>query len=347
MSVKIRKKKLKNGRQSIYLDIYHNGKRQYEVLKLYLTKGNSKQERALNKEVNEMAKSIRAKREIALNAGEYGLIPKFNKNANFISFLEEFAKKQPDQNNHAKCAVNHLKKKYGKYVPFKKVNETWLEEARDYIKSQVSANTAYGYFYMIKAALKDACKKKIINSNPALNVDQVKKKDSSREYLTLDEIKMLEAVEFNRKDLKEGFIFSCYTGLRFSDLVRVKWQDIRDDKLHYTQYKTKKAEVLPLTPKAKKILEAIGRGEDDDLVFDLYTSQYGNELLKKWAKKAGVKKNISFHVARHTFATLGLTFGVDLFTISKLLGHAEIKTTQQYAKIIDATKDAAVNKFPE
>ncbi|MEP7218966.1 MAG: site-specific integrase, partial [Bacteroidota bacterium] len=113
----------------------------------------------------------------------------------------------------------------------------------------------------------------------------------------------------------------------------------------YRQKKTSRVEYLPLSAQAQKYL---GKpGEPGKCVFDLPTHAPVYHALTKWAQVAGVTKPISFHVSRHTFATLALTFGADLYTVSKLLGHASVKTTEIYGQIVDEKKRAAVELIPE
>ncbi len=107
--------------------------------------------------------------------------------------------------------------------------------------------------------------------------------------------------------------------------------------------KTRKLLYLPLSEQARRFIPSRGTKKSGDLVFDLPTFRGSNEALKHWVSKAGIDKDITFHSSRHTFATLLLTQGADLYTVSKLLGHSDIKVTQVYATIIDKKKQDAVN----
>lgn len=108
--------------------------------------------------------------------------------------------------------------------------------------------------------------------------------------------------------------------------------------------KTDEPIYLPLSDRAMKWLPKKGNAKDTDKVFDLPTTTRISIILDNWAKAAEIKKHITFHIARHSFATMMLTLDVDLYTTSKLLGHKNIATTQIYAKIIDQKKDDAVNR---
>ena len=144
-----------------------------------------------------------------------------------------------------------------------------------------------------------------------------------------------------------AYLFSCFCGLRISDIIKLQWKDVFVDRGQYrlsvSMQKTKEPIYLPLSPEALKWMPARGDKTPDDHVFDLPSPAMVNILIKPWAKAAGINKRFTFHTARHTFATMMLTLGADLYTTSKLLGHADVKMTQVYAKIINQKKDDAVN----
>lgn len=98
-----------------------------------------------------------------------------------------------------------------------------------------------------------------------------------------------------------------------------------------------------MSEQSLKWLPTKARQKETEPIFKLPTKKALNKSVKIWADEADIAKNISFHTARHTFATMMLTFGVDLYTTSKLLGHTNITTTQIYAKIVDKKKDEAIN----
>jgi integrase len=149
--------------------------------------------------------------------------------------------------------------------------------------------------------------------------------------------------------LKNAALFSAITGLRFSDIHKLVWNEVQYSELdgyfiQYRQKKTKGVEVLPISEQAFSLLGE--RKEPVEKVFDgLNYSAYLNRHLKQWVLKAGISKHITFHCFRHTYATLQLSQGTDIYTVSKMLGHRELKTTQIYAKIIDKTKREAADKI--
>jgi integrase len=149
--------------------------------------------------------------------------------------------------------------------------------------------------------------------------------------------------------MKKAFIFACLTGLRFSDIQKLKWSEMQHSAelghyIRFVQQKTKGSETLPISDEAYNLLGA--KGAQPEVVFpDLIYSDSRNADLYRWMVKAGIEKHITFHCARHTYATLQLTLGTDIFTVSKLLGHRHLKTTQIYANVIDEKKTVAANKI--
>ncbi|MCK4358334.1 MAG: integrase catalytic domain-containing protein, partial [Candidatus Cloacimonetes bacterium] len=135
-------------------------------------------------------------------------------------------------------------------------------------------------------------------------------------------------------------------GLRISDIRSLTFNKIKDGYLAYRQTKTTSPERIKLSPNALEILKEQKQLVNENKIFNLKSKEYIFYKLREWIEKAGIKKHITFHCARHTFATLCLTYDIDLFTVSKLLGHQDIKTTQIYAKLIDKKKDEAIDKLP-
>jgi integrase len=179
----------------------------------------------------------------------------------------------------------------------------------------------------------------------------MKGEDTHREYLILEELQKLAKTECTSPLLKKTFLFSSLTGLRWSDVSRLTWGQLKFSEaegwaLHYTQKKTKKAEMLPVSDQAIMILGK--KIETDNPIFG--SLRYGtqmNKVLKEWIKDAGINKRITFHCARHSFATLQLSLDTDIYTVSKLLGHRHLRTTEIYAKVIDKKKIEAARKIPQ
>jgi integrase len=201
----------------------------------------------------------------------------------------------------------------------------------------------------VTAALKEAQKEGIIQNNPANLVEGISPDDPDREFLTLEELQAAAKVECEMPLLKNAFIFSALTGLRWSDIEKLVWSEVQHSEqsgyyIRFRQKKTKGAETLPISEQAFRLLGE--RKEPKNKVFEgLYYSAWHNLKLREWVMKAGITKHITFHCARHTYATLQITLGTDIYTVSKLLGHRHLKTTEIYAKVIDQKKQEAAQRI--
>ncbi len=209
---------------------------------------------------------------------------------------------------------------------------------------KLSQNSASTYFSVFKAALKQAFIDGYFTTDIAAKIKGIPSEESRREYLTIDELNTLVATPCENDILKRAALFSALTGLRHSDIQKLKWNEISLDnnqpRINFTQKKTKSVEYMPISQQA---LEICGEPKSpNDLVFENLTNPaWINRPLKTWVAKAGIIKNITFHCFRHTFATLQLSSGTDIYTVSKMLGHTNVKTTQVYAKVIDEKKNKA------
>lgn len=372
MTITLRKRKLKKGRIKLYLDIYkgytksEDGKilsiRDYVELDLYLyEKANNHTKKQHNKQMLQLANSIKAQRELDIQSGKYGFNSKVKSKANFIEYFNKLTEKRfESEGNYGnwKSTLKHLIGYTSEKVCFNEIDEQFCENFKKYLVSKplkkngghLSTSSIASYFNKFRASLKQAVKERIISYNPSTEIKLPKIIEKDRQYLTLEELQRLDKAECRYPVLKRAFLFSCLTGLRFGDVESLTWRQIKifdnQVKIHHHQEKTKSLEYLDINNQA---LEYLGkRQNDDDLVFiGLRYSDYVNVALLQWVLRAGITKHITFHCSRHTYATLLLTYDVNLFTVSKLLGHKNIKTTQIYGKIIDKKKREAVNKLPQ
>ena len=192
----------------------------------------------------------------------------------------------------------------------------------------------------------------LIDRNPFKLLDpkeKPQKNSSIREFLTIEEVKQLMATPCRYDIVKRAFLFSCFTGLRYSDIKSLLWSEIRkaaDGRtlfLEHPQVKTRKIVTVPLSEEALKWMPR--QQKDKEHVFHQLqiTSTTVEVILGEWMKEAGIEKHITYHCSRHTAATMLLTLGADLYTVSKILGHSSIKMTEVYAKIVDKKKLETVN----
>lgn len=213
-------------------------------------------------------------------------------------------------------------------------------------KGTIPRNTASTYFSIFKAALKQAFIDGYLTIDLSAKIKGIQEQESRREYLTLDELNKLANTPCERDVLKRAALFSALTGLRHCDIQKLKWKEIAIEgnqaKLLFTQKKTKGVEYMPLSEQAFKLCGEPRQPEQ--LVFErLPNPSWISRPLRAWIEKAGIQKHLSFHCFRHTFATLQLANGTDIYTVSKMLGHTNVKTTQVYAKVVDEKKNKAAN----
>ena len=380
--VRIRFKQLSNGNQSIYLEYYTGdvirkenyvgGKRKYEFLKLYLIPERTREDKAKNEATLALAKAIQSKRIVEVQNDAHGFQNTNKSKVNLLDYLENIGKQSAEQGsrNYARTVLNTvraLKLFRGDYIAFRDVDKEFLSEFTDYLRQmpkaskygvlkaggRLSNNSVVSYYGTLRTAINRAYKEGIITVNPTKEFDfasKVRQEPSRREYLTLDELKTLINTECRHEIVKRAFLFSCLCGLRVSDIRKLRWCDLQRSggrvRIEITMQKTKEPLYLPISDEALKWLPERGEANDSDFIFPLTHEGTVNDTLQHWAKVAGITKHISFHVARHTHATMMLTLGADLYTVSKLLGHKNIATTQIYAKIVDKKKEEAIGLIP-
>jgi integrase len=368
MSVKLREKKLANGQVSFYLDIYHNQNRWYEFLEIHINKKKPNEE---DKEKKRLAAEIRSKREHELIIEDNGLIDKKKKLADFVKFFEDYIDSKTP-NHQLTATLYQLRQFAGKGpLPISRITTEWMKDFEQFLLKKVSINTVLGYLKNINGALNKLVRKQVIHRNPWHAVpkhERLKKKDTIRTAWTFEQLQKLADTPCNiQPQFRQAYFFACFTGLRWSDINGLKWSNIIQKTInnmeewfiYFEQQKTETIEYFPLSDQAVEILKARkNQGENSIHVFPLVKETdsktfkvHGNVdyALKKWAKAAGLDwKKMKFHTGRHTYATnlLELTNG-DLYTVSKLLGHKSLQTTQIYAQVRDRIKKSAVKSLPK
>lgn len=356
--IRIRFKELANGNQSIYFDIYKDGKRSYEFLKLYIVPEVDDSAKAQNANTLQAANAIKAQRLIELANDQAGITNSSHRSkmllTDWMRHYSDHKKKTGQSDAFSKQidkAIRHLILYKGDKVTMREVDKAYCLGFIDYLNGLQMANvTTAGYFRCLNCALNYAVKEEVLPYNPITKISsdqRIKIPESTREYLTVDEVKTLIASDCSNEVTKRAYLFSCFCGLRYSDIKALTWGDVLLDGEQYrvkiVMVKTRKTLYLPLSKEALRWMPERGDAKDTDKVFSLPSQCYLNVVLRAWAKESGITKHVTFHTARHTFATLELTAGAELYTVSKLLGHTQVKTTQIYAKIIDRKKDEAVN----
>ena len=356
-------KDLSNGSKSLYLDIYRDGKRSYEYLKMYIVPETDANSRRQNQATLAAANKIKAERIIELTNGEAGIKqakdePKVLLLDWMNTYLEKQKKRGKKDWRQILVAIKIIKALSGEKLTLDKVDRAFCQRYIDYLITEyrprfgehLAGHTAHNYYRAFNGALNAAVREDLIRVNPYTRIssaDKIKMPESKREYMTVDEVKKLIATPMKNEAVKAAYLFSCFCGLRISDITALKWENVYQDgaqtRLEVVMQKTKAPIYLPLSPEALRWMPERGNKSPQDNVFDLPTTSAVNLLIKPWAKAAGINKHFTFHTARHTFATMMLTLGADLYTTSKLLGHTDVRMTQVYAKIVNRKKDEAVN----
>lgn len=321
----------------LYLDHWHDGRRRYQFLKLYLTGDAREDEKSL-----QIALDIREKKILELRESEAGFsLSDWKKKSDFITYFENMSK---TRHHNWSATLRILKEFHPGKLPFGAVDRRFIERFRDHLVSKYSPNTGSVYLTLIKVALNKAVRDEIIDKNPGAQIS-IAKQETHKAFLTSDEVMRLMDTDCSQKEVKRAFLFACFTGLRLSDIEALRWSDIRDGKLTIRQRKTDDIVVNKLPDPA---LDILGELRSSGPVFNMPSRTSINNHLEAWTKKAGIDKHIRFHSARHTFAILQLQEGeAELLTVSKLLGHKSLQTTQIYAKITDRMKDKAMDKLSE
>lgn len=243
--------------------------------------------------------------------------------------------------------------KRGHIVEFKEYLLTTDHEA---LNRPMKLATCNKYLSKLKAVMNDAIKKDILLTNPFEGV-KMKRVKGTREFLTEDELRAIENVDLNNDSLhrvKLIFLFSAYTGLRYSDAINMKrHQIVRDStgryRMYISQKKTSERMDRPMLQQAVDLfLQLKEMNPNDEYVLPRISNQKLNAYLKVIAGIIGLRKPLTHHVARHTFATLMLESGVDIKMVSHFLGHKSIKTTEQiYAKVTKKLENNVIDLFGE
>ncbi len=216
-------------------------------------------------------------------------------------------------------------------------------------RKPLSSASKVSYFNKLRACINQAFEDGMMPRNPLRGIEGFKVDERERVYLTLDEVKAMAAAECKYPILKRAFMFSCLTGLRKSDIEKMKWKEVRQQgeftRIVFKQKKTGGQEYIDINPQAVAYMGE-RRGEEDHVFPNFSYSSYYLMELKRWAVRAGITKDITFHSGRHTFAVLMIDLGADIYTVQKLLGHKEIHTTLIYAHMMDKKKQEAAMLIP-
>ena len=367
-NVYLRRRPRKNGNIALFLDISGNGERTSEYLKLYLVPELTREDKIKNKETLRLAEAIRAQRLIEVQAKQFGIDTNEYDNAKFFDVMQKIIDRKDGttKTSWLNCKAHVLRYEPNDNITFREITKQWVSGFRDYLDFEakqwdiddrkriadaapISQGTKALMFQKFCTVFNIAMREGIIRINPTIGIERFREPESEREFLTIEELQRLQQMPPPDENLARAFYFSCLTGLRWSDIVNLTWGEIQElptgIRIVFRQQKTGGLEYLDINEQAASMLGE--RAGDNEHVFvGLGGLQAARNKIAAWVRCAGINKHITFHCARHTFAVMMLDLGVDLYTVSKLLGHRDISTTQVYAKILDKNKRAAVAKIP-
>ena len=346
--VTVFRRKLADGSESLFINYRIDGKRIREPLNLYLVPVKTARQKIENSNTLAMAEEYARKKSRELDEADLGVfVRESDHSVMFIDYaLKESSTCRTEGTRHSRLELIANFKEFSRHARLVDINRafyeklvSWMRDTKGYADNTILTKTN-----VLKTILHKAKLDGIITMVPDFSGLVPSKVAAERSFLTIDELRALSETPCEPR-VAYPFLFSCFTGLRLSDVRNIKWSDIRNGVIFLRQHKTGEFVQVPIGKNAAKFL----RENDSEKVFhDFPTCEaWHNDKIRKWAAKAGITKHVSFHVARHTFATLALGNGADLFTVSKLLGHTKITTTQIYAKVLDEGRKKAVDAIPD
>lgn len=372
--VKLRQKPISENRQSLYLDFYppiphpKTGKpTRREFLGLHIfDKPKTQTEKQHNKDTLQTAEQIQlkwsnqlSKPEIYTGYEKEQLRIKAISEKDFMAYFKELAsKKNVGSLEMWNTTYIYLEKYTSGKLTFADLTEKFCNDFKEYLlttnstrsnKARLAQNSAANYFNFFKASIRQAYKDGYLQTDLNVRIASIKKTETRRNYLTIEELNRLIKTDCKNPTLKRAALFSALTGLRSSDIVKLTWSEVEYIEnygyyLKFTQQKTKGIETMPISEQAYNLLG--DRKEPTAKVFEgLVYSSHENIHLAKWIGLAGIERHVTFHCFRHTYATLQVTAGTDLYTVSEMLGHKDTKTTKGYAKIVNEKKRETTNKI--
>lgn len=226
----------------------------------------------------------------------------------------------------------------------------YLKRASKKTGAPLSQVSAHHYFSSFRTMLSEAVADGLLRDNPAQRLrrqELPQRPVVTKPYLDANEVACLAITPCHSDVVKRAFMFSCLTGLRLSDIRSLCWRDIQKEgdgwRFSIIMQKTQEPMQSKLSSEACQWLGDLTGGHPaGETVFLLPSNPTLGRILRQWAAEAGITKHVTFHTARHSYATMALSAGADIYTISKLLGHRNINTTTVYAAVVDPQRDAAV-----
>ena len=360
LNVRLRGKKLSGGKISLYLDYYQGFhkdietnkikvNRKIEYLKIYLKETpQTPDERTSNNTCLILAQNIRDKREKEIQHNAEGFVSPDKKKVNFFDYCDTYeATYKKKDIRMIEGAIREFKKYTNEtFLKPNQIDSKLIKGFKDYLINKFNGETPHSYFARFKKILTAATDEGYFLKNPSDKITcSTDKNRIPKEILLVDDIIKLSETPIHNPEIKRGFLFCLNTGLRYVDIKDLKFEHIQNNQIRKKQLKTGSDVIIDLNINALNLLGEIG--EPGSYVFNLPSLTGCLKSLKVWAKNAGINRNITWHSARHSFATILLMNKTDIKTVSSLLGHSKLEHTQKYTHVIDSLKKEAVNSLPE
>lgn len=364
---KLMQKLMSDGRYSLYLQFYFGydkvqdpntgkekikHKRKKEVLELYVhSKPRTPEERESNRQTLALAKSIRQRKEDELKSKKLNITDRNKNKINFIDFADQFLKNYINKDVRiVKYCVSYLRKfillEQGKeYILPVDINERFGLKFKKYLEENLNGETPHNYFTKFKKICKEALEEGLPVDKKIAGIKNKRNEGLKKDILTIEEINLLATTELKNKEVKRAFLFCLNTGLRFCDVKILAWDRVSGNQVIIkSQEKTDKPVYIDLNKNAIQLMGS--KGKADELIFNLPSLTSCLKQLKTWASRAGIEKNLTWHSSRHSFAVNLLIYKTDIKTVSSLLGHAGLKHTEKYTRVVDRLKREAVDSLP-
>lgn len=362
MGITLGRKSLRNGRLSLYLDYCFNGKRQRQYLGIILDSPTDKHTRATNRAKLQLAQVLRSQKEIEYLKERYSFcttempftLPQTTGNSiDFFSFAEEYLAQYHQKDIRLVRGVfTQLRKFHTGVLLLNDITPRFCHSFLDYLQRNLNGNSPVNYFKKFKMCLNACVESGLILQNPANGIRLPQYNDVTKEILSEKELTQLALTPCRNSEVKRAFLFSCMSGLRWCDVKLLCYRNIDFAQKRLTLIQKKVAghsshSVLHLNLNASALyLLKVQSGSSEERVFHLPSHSYCLRMLNEWTRKAGIRKHISFHCARHTFITNLMASGANIKTAASLAGHSSTRHTEKYIHIIDTQKQQAVDNLP-
>ena len=347
-SVTLRRRVRPSGKESLYLDIYMGGRRTIETLRLYIIPEHNRHDKEQNRQTLALAESIAAKRLVEIRNGQYGFISPVS--VSFREYVQTITSVKKGSTRRRYAAVAGILQDYARQgMMVADITAAWyIGFLAKLERLNLAINTRAVYAATLRCIINRAHREGLLQSNPIVGIKGVGTEETNRTYLTIDEVRRLVDTPCPNEVTKRAFLFGCLTGLRNCDIRSLTWADVTTQggytRIIFRQAKTGGQEYLDISAQAASLMG--DRQRDDVRVFPLRPANTIRRYIFDWVAAAGISKHVTFHASRHTFAVMQLEVGTDIYTVSKLLGHRDVSTTQVYAKVLDKAKREAVDRMP-